>query len=324
MINYLSILKKAFVLTWKNRYLWWYGFFITLSGFGSFNYFFNGDRNKHPGLIHQRLFGNLVSSNTHWLIMGAIIILFLYVIFLVVGIIARGALIASLNKHLKNKENTFRAGFKQGRHFFGRIFLIALLLDLFALAAIIVLTAPVAFLFFSQAYLIGFFMGILAVIILIPILILAYYLKTYAYLYAILGDLRFWPAIERAYLLLQENIPTSLIMGLAFIPLGLALAIAIIMTAIPIFIIFLGMGLVLYLLLGQTGLIAAAILGIICFFVTLCLIRAAYEVFAQAAWLIFFRQIASPKAKEPITEPEPEINIAPKAMPIIDMEKSGK
>ncbi|MDR3559243.1 MAG: hypothetical protein P4L62_04970 [Candidatus Pacebacteria bacterium] len=320
----MSILKKAFTLTWKNRYLWWYGFFITLSGVGSFNYLFNNNRNGRRDLVHQHAIGNFISQNTHWLVIGAIIILILYAIFLILGIIARGALIDSLGKRLKDENSTFRSGFNRGRRFFGRIALVAILMDLFALASIIVLIAPVAFLFLSQAYLVGVFMGILAVIILVPILLLAYYLKTYAYIYAVLGDLRFWPAIERAYVLLQENILASLIMGLIFIPISLALAIAIIMAAIPIFIIFLGIGLVLYLLLGQMGIIVTVILGFICFFIFLFLIRSAYEVFAQAVWLIFFRQIASPKVKEAVTEPEPEIKVAPKAMPIIDIEKSGK
>jgi hypothetical protein len=324
MINYLSVLKKAFAVTWKNRYLWWYGFLIALSGFGSFNYFFNSHHKSNRGLVHQRFLEMFPLQNSHWLVIGAIIILIVYVLFLILGLIARGALINSLNKRLKEEKDAFRSGFRQGRQFFSRIALIAILMNLFALASIIVLTAPVAFLFFSQAYLVGVLMGILAVIILAPILVLAFFLKTYAYLYAVLGNLRFWPAIENAYGLLQNNLLASLIMGVIFIPIILALAIAAIMALIPIFLVFLGIGLVLYLLLGQAGTIIAVTLGVICLFITLFFIRSIYEVFAQAVWLIFFHQIASPKTKEPVTEPEPEIKAVPKAMPIIDMGEGRK
>ena len=46
-INYLQIIKDAWKITWKNRYLWWFGFFVTLGGGGGMNYFFNsGEEEK--------------------------------------------------------------------------------------------------------------------------------------------------------------------------------------------------------------------------------------------------------------------------------------
>ncbi len=30
-INYLNIIKTAAAITWKSKYLWWFGFFILLS-----------------------------------------------------------------------------------------------------------------------------------------------------------------------------------------------------------------------------------------------------------------------------------------------------
>lgn len=318
-IDYWEILEKSLAATWKNRTLWWYGFLVTLSGVGGFNYFYH-PRNQ-SGLSRHRVDPGFVAQNPHWLAGIAIIALVVYVVFIILSIIARGALIKALNSRLRGEAMSFRTGLRQGRRYFNRIFLIALLMDLFALASIIVLTAPVAFLFYNGAYLIGTLMGILAVIILIPLLVLAFFLKTYSYIYTALGDLGVWPAIEKAYLLLEKNIPASLIMALIFIPIVLALLIAAVMAAIPIVVVFLGIGLILYLLLGHAGVLAAVTLGLICFIIALFILRSAYEVFAQSVWLLFFRQIASPKAKETAAEPEPEISAAAKAMPIIDAQK---
>lgn len=315
-IDYWEILKKSLNATWKNRLLWWFGFFITLSGIGGFNYFYGPHNRPGLGRHHARL--AFLSQNSHWLTILIIIALLLYVLFIILGIIARGALIKSLESRLKKESVTFADGFSQGRRYFGRIFLIAVLIDLFALASIVVLTAPVAFLFYDGAYVIGTLMGVLAAIILIPLLILAFFLRTYSYLYAVLGDLGFWQAIEKAYLLLEKNILASLIMALIFIPLIFALLIATVMTALPIILVFLGVGLILYLLLGPAGPAAAFSLGIVCFVIAILAIRSAYEVFAQAVWLIFFREIASPKTKQEVEESEPEVSPSTKAMPAID------
>lgn len=318
-ISYLKILKDSFKLAWKNRYLWWFGFMISLSSIGGTRYSFDARNETAQNTAFEKQLQDFVSQNAHWVIAGIAVLIAVCIVLGILSIISRGALIHSVEKHLKNEVSNFKTGFKKGKEKFWRVLAIALSTGLFMISSLIVLGAPVAFLFFNRNYIIGLFMGALAVLILIPLLILTAYLKTYGYIYAVSGNLQFWPALENAYNLFRKNIKSSIIMGLLFIPVGLVLAIVSLMVAIPIIIVFLGIGLVVFLIAGKIGAIAVAVIGIICLLAAFLAVRSIYEVFAQTVWIMFFHKIAKPKVEEAVIETVPEkVEPLAKAMPIID------
>jgi hypothetical protein len=317
-INYLEIIKQAFQVTWKNRYLWWFGFLISLSGFGSFSQSFSNKENGGGNTIGEQKFSDFISQNFHWILIGAIIMLFIYAALVIAGLISRGALVYSISREFKGEKSNFKNGFRIGREYFGRIFLIAIASGLLIFSAAIVIALPVMFLFFNHNYVIGVLMAILAAIILIPIVILAIYLRTFGYIYAVLGDLKFWPALENACNLFQKNILSSIMMGLIFIPVGLILAIGALMAIIPVAIIFLVIGIILFLIIGKLGAIIAMIIAAVCVLPILLITRSFYEVFKQAAWIIFFESIAKTKMEEPIAEPVTEPKPISKPLPITD------
>ena len=111
-VNYLAILKRAWSITWSNRYLWWFGFFIALTSSGSLlNY---SNRNSNNSQQIDQNFADFLSQHASWFLIGALIIILIFVSLLIMRILSRGALIKSIEKHSKNEVSDFRAGLKDG------------------------------------------------------------------------------------------------------------------------------------------------------------------------------------------------------------------
>jgi hypothetical protein len=300
-INYIQILKDAWQLTWKNKFLWWFGLLIAIANPGGLNFNTGGGNKKIDDTTIQKA-SDFMAQNMHWIIAGAIALIILIIILMIVSIIARAGLIKSINSISKNKPTGFRTGIKEGKKYLGRLFRLGLTIFFLIFASVIVLAVPVVFVFINKAIITGVFLSILAFIILIPVIVLCSFLKAYGDIYVVLGELSAWNALEKAYELFRKNILASIIMWLLFIPIGFALMLAIIMIIVPLAIIFLAAGFGLHFLAGTTGAIITACVGVICFLAIVLSIRSIYETFIQSAWYLFFLEIATPKVEEKVEE----------------------
>lgn len=320
-IDYLTIIKKSWKITWRNRYLWWFGFFISLSSIGNGN-FYTSENSENESISTQQAI-DFISQNIHWIALIAILTFIFILIFSIVRIISLGALISSIEKKIQNKPTNFKLGIKDGKENFWKILFISFFLSLFMLAISIILTAPIIILILNKNYIIGAILGVLALLILFPIMILITYIKKYSYLYAVLGKLTFWPTLENAYGLFQKNILSSLIMGGILILINILLFLALILFLIPITILFVAFGFLAFAFLGKFGIIFIATIASIIFIFIFFLLRSIYETFSQSVWILFFHEIAKPKVEETITEAETVLenkNIE-KALPITEFEE---
>ncbi len=315
-IPYLKIMGEAFSLTWKNRFLGWFGFFVLLSNVGSFDYFHNDS-----GKNHLRATTETLSRHASWFFIGALLVFFILVAIVVLSIISRGALISSVEKLSTGKTSDFKSAFRKGRSYAWKIFLIALFSGLFLFSAIIILAPPVAFLFLNHNYILGGIMTVLAIMIFIPLIVIVAYLRIFGYLYAVLGGLNPWAAIENAYTLFRKNIRSSLIMAALFFLINLIFFFLIVLAFFLIAITLLPLALLLFVLAGTLGVVTAGIIGLILLAIFILYFRSFLEVFAQTAWILFFHEIAAPKEKEIQPEPLPEIEPLPKTgLPTINSE----
>lgn len=298
-INYIQIFKDAWQITWKNRFLWWFGLLIAIANPGGMNYLGSSGDNQEIGSTQVSEF---MSSHIQLIIAGAIILLAVLIVLAVLGIIARAGLIGTIDNLQKNLTVNFKSGMKEGKKYFGKLFLLGLTIFFLVFASIIVLAIPIIFLIMTKAYALGIFLGILAFFILIPVLILAAFLRIFGYLYIVLGKLSAWNALERSYELFRNNLLANIIMWLLFVPIGFALMLAIIAILILLAIVFIAIGFGLYFAVGTPGAIIAACIGVICFLAIILVLRSVYETFAQAAWYLFFLEIAKPKVEEKVEE----------------------
>jgi hypothetical protein len=320
-INYLNIIRKSWETTWKNKYLWWFGFFVALSGGGGINYFSGKDDTNHSR--EDQMMNWIIN---HYLLVIAIAIIFLviFVLFFVLNIIGRGALISSIEKKIKGEPNNFRSGWKEGKKNFWKIFNLNVLLGLFLIFTLIILALPVFILILNRSYIIGGLLAFLAIIIFVPIAILTAYLRIYGYLYSVLGQLKFWASLENAYNLFMKNILSSIIMSLIFIPIGIVMILAI-LVIIPVLLLIFGLlsgG--AYFLAGKVVAVVIGLIGLLIFLVYNLFVRSIFEVFTQAIWVNFFHEIAEPKITETVSEKiQEEPKTIAKPLPIIESKKEN-
>jgi hypothetical protein len=310
-LNYLAIIKKAWDISWSNRYLWWFGLIITLSGAGSsFNYNSKNSQTFSPMAEH---WWNFASAHLAIVIAAATIVFAIFVILFVLEIIARAGLISAIHEISHQKSLGFKAGMKEGITCFWKILGLKIVVGLSLLFTILIIALPIVFLFISHAVWAGIILTLIALAILIPLLILGFFIGNYGTLYIVMGKISIRPAIENAYALFIKNLANSLIMWLIFIPLGIIFVLVIIALLILLAIIFVVIGAILYFILHVAGIIIAATLGILIFAIIALLASSFYQTFVQSVWIIFFQEIASPKIAE--TAEETVVETKPVAVP---------
>lgn len=300
-INHIKILKDAWNITWKNKFLWWFGLLIALGSPGmNFNFNPGGDENINDSMFQKA--SDFIIQNIHWVITGIIFFAIILIILTIIGIIARAGLIKSIDSICKNKTANFKQGMREGKKYLGKLFLLGLSIFFLVFTSMILLSLPVIFLAVNKAYAFAIFLGILAFLILIPAIALATFLYIFGSLYTVLADLKLWNALEKSYELLRKNLLSSIIMYLLFIPINLALFIAGATALILIAVIFILIGLAMYAIFSKIGAIVTGIGGLFIFLVIAMAVKSVFETFVQSVWYLFFLEIAKPKTEEKVEE----------------------
>jgi hypothetical protein len=312
-INYLAIVKQAAFIAWRNKYLWWFGFFVMLSATGGsfFQYFPKQDQVQKEKIL------DLFWAHREWAFFAFAAAFLVWLVLLILGIISKGALIKSINKEIENKKSDFKGGFREGKKYFWKIFFLGLIAGIFLLSALVVFIIPIGFLFYNKAYLLGSILSILAIVIFIPIAFLVSFIKIYGYFYAVLSDLSLGESLENAYALVQKNIGPSILIALTFFVISAIVTAAAFLVAIPIIVVFLIIGTLLFVLAKQIGIIITLMFSMVFILALMFTGGSAYQVFTHAILVLFFREIASPQIEEKAEETVKEITPERAADPII-------
>lgn len=304
-IDYLKIFRDAWKITWKNRFLWWFGLLTFTSGF--LNFYHSPKENEEAQKEWQALakeinWQQLLTNHKELIIAFFIFLAVLLLIISILSVISKGALIKSTQRILKNEPRGFASGFQDGKKYFWRILSIVFFTGLIISLLFFIFITPVMFLFAAKSYVIGGVLAFFAAIILIPLLVLCNYLRIYALFYVVLADLKIWVAIENAYALFRKNILPSIIMSLLFIPLGLFSLFIVLAIALIVVLIFGLIGLVLFFAFETIGIIIAITGGIVLLISALMLFCSIFKTFSEVTWILFFHIIATPKEAEKVIE----------------------
>ena len=315
-IDYIKIFKESWRVTWANKYLWWFGFFMSLAAGFSFNSGGGNWNNSDPKEkeIWQKA-SDFFSQHPGLILALTIIAVIVYIIFVILATFARGGAIRSIDHLLKNQPANFRSGMAEGRKYFWPMLFLNITFFFSVILTVIVLFVPVIFLLFSKIYFGGVILAVCAVFIFIPLVILMSFIKTFGYIYITLGELRFWPAVENAYELFLKNIFTSIIMAFLFFPISILLGLGIIILLLVFLFIFGVLAAIAYFIAGMIPAVIIGGIGALLFIVSVLVIRSIYEIFSQTAWILFFREIAAQKEEEKAEEIIEELEKSPNGLP---------
>jgi len=251
-VDYFGILKRAYEITIKHRYLWIFG--ILAGGLGTSWNFSLPNSSSYSGNMEKFFTSqNQLQMENFWLNYWGVIVAVLGIFFLlgilwlVISVIAQGGLLGSVTGIAKGEKNDFRLGFHFGLKKFWRTLSVGLLIGLLVLLSLIVLGLPVILLVLGKIYVLAIIYGIL---IFFADLILWLYLgamQPYIVRRAVLDDTGAWEAILTSWDFLKKNFLEILVIYLLLMALGIALGIGMILALILVGGLLFAIGFALYL-----------------------------------------------------------------------------
>lgn len=148
-MNYTDLIKRAFNLTLRNRFLWIFGFFVVTAGvwaasialltFGGSNKVqaesvVNITKDQAVSFFNQYAFPSLI---------GVLILLVIAIVMFVLALISRGALINGADKLGKGEKSDFSSAFKIGKKYFWHLWAVAIVYSLVVMASIMSVITPI-------------------------------------------------------------------------------------------------------------------------------------------------------------------------------------
>ena len=309
-MNYGDLLSEAFRLTWRNRYLWFFGFFIAGGG-GSFNFpaNFGGEEVRNPfGPVAgplQWISDNLVLFLT--VVISVIVVLAL--IFLVLSMISQGALAESVAALHRGETRSFGSAFRVGTTNFWRVFGLKVLFFLIALGLILVIFLPVvlgALAAFSLTDSTGLrvlavVLGVLFVLVALVVVFLPFAIvNQFGLRELVVSRRRITESIAGGFRLFRRNIGRSLLVWLIQLAVMLGLGIAVLVALVIFGAILLGPAIALFATDHATAGVVAGVVGGVLFLVPVFVISGAIGAFNHAYWtLAYLRLVEPPEDLEP-------------------------
>jgi len=309
-MNYSDLLSEAFRLTWRNRYLWFFGFFV-VGGGGSFNFPANVGRQEMQDPFGPDAGALDWISNNLVLFLTAVIsvVVVLALIFLVLSMISHGALAESIAALHRGETRGFGSAFRAGTTNFWRVLGLKVLFFLIALGLMLLIFLPVvlgglaAFSLTDSTGLrvLAVALGVIFVFVALVVVFLPFaIINQYALRELVVSRRRIMESIAGGFGLFRRNIGRSLLVWLIQLAVMLGLGIAMLVVLVIFGAILLGPAIALFATEHATAGVVAGVVGGVLFLVPVFVISGAVGAFNHAYWtLAYLRLIELPEDVEP-------------------------
>lgn len=242
-MNYGDLIKDAFGICWRNRFLWFFGFFVggtgtnfagnIPSGGGNFD---GGDFEQSgvPGFAAQM--GPGVLDNVALVVALAVVVLVLVLLFIVMNLISQGAMAESVAAIDRGEGRRFSSGWRAGLGNFWRVLGYYIVFFLIALGLIIAAGVPLALLVggtFAATesvvarVIVAVLAGLIGVALLILIFIPLSIVGQYALREIVVRREGVFASVGGGYGVFRRNIGRSLLLWLINLGLGIGVGIAV-------------------------------------------------------------------------------------------------
>jgi len=312
-IPFFEILKDAGRIVWQNRFLLWFGFLMALGSPGSFNL---GRDEQNLGGQPDKI-GKFFEAHWQIAVVLAVVLLALGIILFLVSLVARAGLVKSVNLLSQNKKTGFQAGWRAGKKYIGKLFVLAVLFFLAIFVLIVVLAVPVVYLVIAKSWLAAVLVGLFAIAIFIPLVFIFSLTKTFAEFYIVLSGLNVRSAIETGYELLLQNIGNSIVFSLLLVVVSLAAGLVLLPVAGLALLILIPSG-IAFFYLNKIAFGIFLAFATLLFLAAVLFVSSIFQAWKMTAWTLYFREIAKtekPATAEAAAEEELAKSIAPTPVP---------
>jgi hypothetical protein len=314
---YRLILLRAWKVAWKNKKLWFFGFFATFLGswvvsetvlrlFYNLSegrsIFFTINEYMNSGLFSMFSWTKMVAlwqADSSAVVLALFSLLFLLVlgsIFIIMGVISQAGLVKSAVAIDEGEKISFKGAFANGVPHFWRVLGVNVLMKV-VLLGLILFFAYLVSLFFMGGALLASIIYVFAIVLLILLTILISFLTIYATAFIVLRDKKIGAAIRNAWYIFKKNILINIEVGMILFIINILVMIA----SLIIYIFILSPFFLLYLLMLVLDMnVAAMVMQTIClglFVILAAVIGSWYTTFQISAWSILFEELAMKKGK---------------------------
>lgn len=289
-MSYLRILKKSVRTIWKNKFLFIFGFFISLFAIGV-NFGFDFKDKAAFGVFIDKV-KNFASTYSERAAILFSIVLFVFVALLFFKIVGDIGLIKCANNIDAGRDGAdFQFGFKAGIKKFWKMLLFQILLGFILLFVLFLLAVPCLFMFANYLYVPGVILSLFALVIFIPLAAVIYFTRIYGERYLVVDGDGVLKSIKMGANLFLENAKASVMIAFILFLIDLTLIITVVFGLFLIAIPFLAVGFVFSVLFAGLGSVLVVLCILPAIFVTALVFVAFWTTFRSVAWTLTFRQI---------------------------------
>lgn len=331
-MDYFDVLKKAWRITWRYKALWVLGLFAgagggSSSGGGNSSYRTSGEEFSSGGMDR---FASWFSDNVVLVAILIGVLVIISIVFWVLSIAAQGGLVYGANEAAEERKPSLRTAWGVGFKYWGRTFMISLVLGLPILVLVIV------------GVVIGIAMGIggaalgdeagglaavggiclllpIFVVLVIGLAIVIGIIQPLALRYGVLHNITFGEAIKRGWYDLRAKRGAFVFWLVMLLP-GFAFGVILLLLMVPFFLPAIAFAMNDQLVMAAGLLVLGGLLMMVP--------TAIYGTFVSSAWTVFFRKMngmeaaAAPAYIPPVPggyePPAPPASYAAPAPPVTD------
>lgn len=306
---YRPILKMAWQIMWRAKYLWFFGLFAVLAAnSGEVNLVIDNFSSlseqtsflqELKSLYNQELMGSFseavksLFANFNWatlILLILLVALFLFLLWL--AIVSQAGLISGAYKEYRKQPSDFLISFKTGRQSFWPVLWINIIGKVIIYGILLIIGLPLAWVYIRQTSETGqLLFTLLSFIILVPLAVIMSFLIKYAVMYAVLKKEKVLAAIKSGWRLFVKNwvvsIEMAILMFLVTILAGIIMLLSAIILTIPL-------ALLLYVFYAlQIGgvLMAMVVVALFLFIVLLFWLGALLSTFHTTGWVLLFDRL---------------------------------
>lgn len=262
---YRNILKQALFLTWRNKYLWWFGIFAALLGNGGeFEILFNNpgtganpgqtlfplwSRIAATGVFSRQTLSNIggffKNDTLNMVFVSAVLLIVLAVfVFLVwTVVVSQAAIVNNSASVIRNKKHSFRDGVNSGILNFWPVLSLNIIIKVIIFALLFAVSIPVIFfkVNFNFNLLHISFLAVAAA----AAMVLSFIMK-YAIVCVVVNKSKIFSAVRQSWALFRKNWLISFEMAVILFFINLSVGFVVILCILLLAVPFLFLALVFY------------------------------------------------------------------------------
>lgn len=296
-MDYFGILKKAYKINLRNRFLWIFG--ILAGGTAGFNGFNSKMPNSSQDAWKNMGFRNFsdMDWSSFWsahsvAIITLLTLLFVVsVVFFVLNIISQAALIGAIDKNEDDQKINFANSFKFGWKKFWQVWGLDITLLLIMLIALSLWIIPVCLLVINGSYISAWVVGVLLFIVNFALWIMFAFISPYALRVVVLKKLSILQSIRQSLHFVRDNLAEVFVMYLLLVAINMVFGIALIIAMITLggFLFLIGFGL---FFISQFLLAIYILIAAIFFIAAIVVISGAYSSFHSTVLTLTYLKLS--------------------------------